>query len=125
VQLIQRRQVVGRFVGAFQSAANHTDDPELAARFADLATRLAAVPNDRVLQVLFPSSSAVGQYMLAVRPPELHDDGESPLVVVLTAVEPGEGTPALNAADIQLLFEQIRLFEATLAREPDRSETPD
>jgi hypothetical protein len=31
----------------------------------------------------------------------------------------------LNAADIQLLFEQIRLFEATLAREPDRSETPD
>jgi hypothetical protein len=63
--------------------------------------------------------------MLAVRPPELPDDGESPLVVVLTAVEPGEGTPALNAADIQLLFEQIRLFEATLAREPDRSETPD
>jgi hypothetical protein len=125
VQLIQRRQVVGRFVGAFQSAANHTDDPELAARFADLATRLAAVPNDRVLQVLFPSSSAVGQHMLAVRPPELPDDGESPLVVVLTAVEPGEGTPALNAADIQLLFEQIRLFEATLAREPDRSETPD
>jgi hypothetical protein len=125
VQLQAKRQVLGRFVGAFDSAANHTDDPGLAERFAEIGERLAEVPNDRVLQVLFPAGSAVGQHMLAIRSPELSDDGESPLVVVLTAVEPAEGTPPLNAADIQLLFEQIRLFEATLAREPDRDETHD
>ncbi len=124
VTLFAGRQTVGRFVGAFHSAANDTDDPELAARLADLAARLAAVPNDRVLQILFPSGSGVGQHLLALRAPELPDDGESPLVVVLTGLASGAPRPAPNAADIQLLFEHVRLFEDTLAREPGRLEAP-
>lgn len=125
VELAARRQVVGRFVGAFHSAANHADDPELAARLNEIAERLAEVPNDRVLQALFPSGWAAGQHLLALRPPELPDDGESPLVVVLTAADSAVDTPGFNAADIELLFEQIRLFNATVTREPDRPDTPD
>jgi hypothetical protein len=124
VTLFAGRQVVGRFVGAFHSAANDTDDPQLAARLADLAGRLAAVPNDRVLQVLFPSGSGVGQHLLALRAPELPDDGESPLVVVLTGWASEAPGPAPNAADIQLLFEHVRLFGDTLARESGRLAAP-
>ncbi len=121
VKLVAQRQAIGRFVGAFQSAARHADDPELSARLAGLAQRLATISNDRVLQVIFPSGSRVGQHFIALRPPDLPDDGHSPLVVVLTALEEGAPVPRMNGTDFQLLFEQVRLFGATLAREPDGS----
>jgi hypothetical protein len=123
VRIVAKRNPIGRFVGAFESAANHTEDAELAAHLADLAERLDATPDDRVLQVIFPSASAVGQHLVAVRPPDLPDDG-SPLVVVLSGLAEGAPLPAMNAADVQFLFEQVRVFRATLQRGRDDGDEP-
>ena len=118
VQVHSWRQPVGRYIGALQSAANQADDPELAANLADLAGRLAQVENDRVLQVIYPTGSAIGQEFVAVRAPNAPPDPLAPLVVILTGLPDGSPLPPPNAADLKLLFEVFREFRRTV--EPER-----
>ena len=43
---------------------------------------------------------------------------------IVTALAADAPLPAMNGADMQFLFEHVRLFEDTLAREPGRLEAP-
>jgi len=110
------RDVLDRYVTAFYDAASDTDDPDLAARLSDIAFRLEEIPDGRVHHLTFTSTSAIEQDFLALHAVDADDDGESPLAVLLTAVNPSPPLPSLppmNAADERLLFDG---FEAFLTR---------
>jgi hypothetical protein len=54
--------------------------------------------------------------MVAVRSPIALDDGVSPLVVVLTALDRDAPMPRPNVLDERILFDVLRPFRDTLVR---------
>ncbi len=106
------RTPLDRYVTAFQAAARVTPDPDLALRLSDIALRLEEISDGRVLHLTYASTSAIGQDYLALYPANAPDDGLSPLIVVLTALneDPDPPLPPMNAADERLLFDGYQAF---------------
>jgi hypothetical protein len=101
----EQREPIGRLVGAFNAAG-----------LSDLGKRLARVPNHRVLHYTFPSPSAVGQDLVAMRAADAFDDGVAPLVVILSALPQDAPLPEMNVADLRVLYEGFRAFAEVLGQ---------
>lgn len=105
---------MGRLVGAFQSAAGQSLNQPDRERFRNLAQRLAQTPQDRVLHITAPADSSVSQLYVAVRPFTDMDDGESPLLVVLTLMSRDAQLPEMTLSDRQAFSDALRVFASTL-----------
>jgi hypothetical protein len=99
-----------RLAQAFRLAAARASDPAAQTHLWDVAVRLERLPEHRVQRATFKTASSIGQELVALRSPDLPDDGVSPLAIVLTELDHDAPSPRLTPADQRQLLDAMQAF---------------
>jgi hypothetical protein len=111
ISLVSNAGVLTSIAEAFQSASVTEPDSDLAARYADIAARMQAIPPERVLHLSHPTGRDVGSHRVALLDQSLGDDGVSPFAVVISAVASEE---VMNFVDNHIVLDAWRAVTRTL-----------